>query len=157
MHVDDRDQLKPGAKYSEWELRGVPLRLELGPRDLEKDQVTLATRLGGPKEPIAASALAEQLPKMLDAFHAALFDRALTFRQKNTFPVDTWQQFKEQIEVPGGFLMCHWDGTRQTEERIQEETKATIRCIPFDQVAEEGRCVYSGNPSRGRVVFAKAY
>jgi prolyl-tRNA synthetase len=156
-HVDDRDQLRPGWKFAEWEQRGVPLRAELGPKDLEKDQVTLVSRLGGPKEPCPASALAAQLPKMLDAFHAALFDRALAFRQQNTIAVDTWEDFKQRIEVPGGFLMCHWDGSRQTEERIQEETKATIRCVPFDQVEEEGRCVYSGKPSRGRVIFAKAY
>jgi prolyl-tRNA synthetase len=156
-HLDDRDQLRPGWKFAEWELRGVPLRAEIGPRDLDKDQVTLASRLGGPKEPCPASSLAEQLAKMLDSFHHALFDRALAFRQQNTLVVDTWEEFKQKIEAPGGFLMCHWDGTRQTEERIQEETKATIRCIPFDQVEEPGRCVYSGQPSQGRVVFAKAY
>jgi prolyl-tRNA synthetase len=103
------------------------------------------------------ASLAEQLPKMLDSFHRELFDRAFAFQQKNTILVDTWDEFKEKIESPGGFLMCHWDGTRETEERIQEETKATIRCIPLDQVREDGVCVYSGKPSQGRVIFAKAY
>jgi prolyl-tRNA synthetase len=157
VHVDERDQLRPGWKFAEHEVRGVPLRAELGPRDLEKDQVTLVSRLGGPKEPAPLSTLAEKLPGVLDAFHRELYDRASDFRHKNTFFVDTWEEFKDKLESPGGFLMAHWDGTQETEDRIQEQTKATVRCIPFDQAAEEGRCIFSGKPSQGRVIFARAY
>jgi prolyl-tRNA synthetase len=117
----------------------------------------LASRLGGPKESVSAASLAEHAPQRLEAFQSALFERALELRRKSTYPVETWQEFREKLEVPGGFLMAHWDGTRETEDRIQEETKATIRCIPLDQVEEAGICVRTGQPSKGRVIFAKAY
>src|SRR5262249_29117094 len=145
----------------EWELRGVPVRVELGPKDLEKNACVLARRdLPGrdAKEfgvPLAAAP--ERIVKMLREMQTALFQRAKTFRDANVFEVNSYDEFKKKIEEPGGFLWAHWDGTRETEDRIAAETKATIRCIPFDRKKEPGKCMVTGQPSKGRVLFAKAY
>jgi prolyl-tRNA synthetase len=159
--VDDRDQYQPGFKFNEWELKGVPVRVELGPKDIAKGACVLARRdlpgkeakeFGVPLEKAAA-----RIGELLQAMQTALFEKAKKYRDANTCEVNTYDEFKKQIEEPGGFLWAHWDGTRETEDRIAAETKATIRCIPFTRKPEPGKCIVTGQPSAGRVVFAKAY
>lgn len=158
VKIDDRDNLRPGFKFAEWELKGVPVRLAIGPRDLEGGMVELARRDTMSKESVPQEGLADRIVALLDEIQANIYSKALAFRDRNIIKVDTWEEFKEKIKE-GGFLLCHWDGTSETEERIKEETKATIRCIPIDSVVceEEGRCIYSGKPSHRRVVFAISY
>ena len=158
VQVDGRDNLRPGFKFAEWELKGVPVRVVIGPRDLENGQVELARRDTSEKENLPQAGLAEKVAALMEEIQQNLYTKALQFRDGNIRKVDTWEAFKEQIEK-GGFLLCHWDGTAETEEKIKEETKATIRCIPIDSCVceEEGTCVYSGRPSRRRVIFARAY
>ena len=161
VKVDDREQYQPGYKFNEWELRGVPVRVELGPKDLANNACVLARRDLPGKEakqmgvPLAAAP--ERIEKMLREMQADLFNRAKKFRDDNSFEVNSYDEFKQKIEDPGGFLWAHWDGTRETEDRIAAETKATIRCIPFQRPKESGKCMVTGKPSAGRVVFAKAY
>ncbi|MEO1449048.1 MAG: proline--tRNA ligase [Bacteroidota bacterium] len=159
VKLDDDDTKKPGWKFAEWELKGVPVRLALGPRDLEAGQIEVARRDLQTKEtrPLGED-LATSLNHLLGEIQQSLFDKAKAFRETHTRRVDTWEEFKAALEddIPG-FLAAHWDGTTETEERIQAETKATIRCIPVDNPLEEGVCVYSGKPSKQRVLFAKAY
>jgi prolyl-tRNA synthetase len=157
VHVDDRDQLRPGWKYAEWELKGVPIRVEIGPKDVAKQSARLAFRVDGEKRDVPLSELAQMARTLLDETHDKLFARALKFREENTHEVNSWEEFQEKLNDPGGFLSAHWDGSSETEEAIQDQTKATIRCIPLDDVLEEGSCVYSGKPSRRRVLFARAY
>jgi prolyl-tRNA synthetase len=156
VKFDDSDANKPGWKFAEYELRGVPVRLAMGGRDLENGTVEIARRDLKTKETVSFDGLTEHIKALLDDIQQTIYDRAHSFRQTNTFRVDTFAQFQEQLEK-GGFLLAHWDGTSETEEAIKEATKATIRCIPLDQEAEEGVCVYSGKPSAGRVIFARAY
>jgi prolyl-tRNA synthetase len=158
--VDDRDQQTPGAKFNEWELKGVPVRVELGPKDLARGACVLARRdLPGKesKESVPLDQAAARVGEMLKEMQDALFARAKALRDANLFEVNSYDDFKKKIEEPGGFLLAHWDGTRATEDRIAAETKATIRCIPFDRPKEPGQCMVTGQPSAGRVVFAKAY
>jgi prolyl-tRNA synthetase len=161
VKVDDREQYQPGFKFNEWELKGIPVRVELGPKDLAKGACVLARRDLPGKEAketgVSLTKAAARIGEMLRAMQTALFDKAKKFREENTREVDGYDEFMQQIEEPGGFLLAHWDGTRETEERIAEETKATVRCIPFDRKPEKGKCILSGKPSEGRVVFAKAY
>ncbi len=157
VHVDDRDNFKPGWKYSEWELKGVPLRLEIGPKDLEKDSVFSARRDVREKKGFPVAGVAEAVQDRLDTIQKAMFDKALQFRTDNTHRVDNWDDFKSALEEKGGFLYAHWDGDGATEAAIQAETKATIRCIPLDDDTEDGVCVKSGKPSKRRVLFAKSY
>jgi prolyl-tRNA synthetase len=161
VKVDDRDQYQPGYKFNEWELRGVPVRVELGPKDLAQRACVLARRDLPGKEakcmgvPLAAAP--QRIVEMLKAMQDDLFERARKFRDTYSFEVHSYDEFKEKIEEPGGFLWAHWDGTRATEDRIAAETKATIRCIPFNRPQEKGKCIVTGQPSEGRVVFARAY
>jgi prolyl-tRNA synthetase len=161
VKVDDRDQYQPGYKFAEWEVKGVPIRVELGPKDLEKNACVLARRDRPGKEgkemgvPLAGAAA--RIAEVLREMQASLFEKARQFRDANSFEVNSWDEFKATIEEPGGFLWAHWDGTRETEDRIAAETKATIRCIPFNRKKETGKCVLTGKPSEGRVVFARAY
>jgi prolyl-tRNA synthetase len=159
LHVDDRDEHTPGWKYNEWELRGVPVRLEIGPRDVAKNQVVLVRRDNREKEFVPMSALKERLPALLDELQTAFFQRSLEFQKANTHEVADFDQFKEVMENQRGFVIAGWDGEADTEAKIKEETKATIRLIPLaDGEATDGlRCVYSGRPARYRAVFAKAY
>lgn len=161
VRVDDREQYQPGFKFNEWELKGVPVRVELGPKDLAKGSCVLARRDLPGKEAkemgVPLTRAAARIGEMLQEMQTALFDRARKFREGNTHEVDSYDDFKKRIEEPGGFLLAHWDGTRETEDRIAAETKATIRCIPFDRKEEAGKCLVTGKPSEGRVVFAKAY
>ena len=156
VKYDDSDTQRSGWKFAEYELRGVPVRLGLGMRDLEAGTVEVVRRDTLSKESRPLDCIVEHIRSLLDEIQKSVYDRALRFREENTFRVDSWDQFKEQIEK-GGFILAHWDGTAETEEKIKNETKATIRCIPLDAVQEEGHCVYSGAPSDKRVVFARAY
>ncbi len=156
VKYDDDDANKPGWKFAEYELRGVPVRLAMGGRDLENGTVEIARRDLKTKETVPFDGLTEHIKNLLDDIQRSIYEKARAFRQENTFRVDTFEQFQEQLEK-GGFLMAHWDGTSETEEAIKEATKATIRCIPLDQEAEEGVCIFSGKPSKERVVFARAY
>ena len=158
VKIDDRDTLRPGFKFAEWELKGVPVRLAMGPRDLQNGTVEVARRdtLEKISEPL--DGLDERIIGLLDDIQKNIYNKALAFRDASIRKVDTWEEFKEEIEK-GGFLLCHWDGTAETEAKIQEETKATIRCIPVDSAVcmEEGKCIYTGKPSHQRVLFARSY
>ena len=158
VEVDDRDNLRPGFKFAEWELKGVPVRLAMGPRDLENGTVEVHRRDTMEKISEPLEGLEDRIIGLLDDIQKSIYSRALSFRDSQIREVDSWEEFKVEIEK-GGFLLCHWDGTAETEARIQEETKATIRCIPVDSavVMEEGKCVYSGKPSHQRVIFARSY
>ncbi len=156
VKYDDRDTHKPGWKFSEYEFKGVPVRLAIGPRDLENGTIEVARRDTLEKEILEMTDIDIKVANLLDGIQANLYQKALAFREENTFKVDTWDDFKKQIEV-GGFVLAHWDGTEETEQKIKEETKATIRTIPIDAKVEDGKCVYSGKPSNQRVVFARAY
>jgi prolyl-tRNA synthetase len=161
VKVDDRDQFQPGFKFNEWETKGVPVRVELGPKDLASNSCVLARRDRPGKEgkqmgvPLADAP--QRIVAILKEMQDNLREKARAFRDANTFEVNSYDEFKRKIEEPGGFLLAHWDGTRETEDRIAADTKATIRCIPFDQKKEPGKCMVTGKPSEGRVVFAKAY
>ncbi|MBQ2912794.1 MAG: proline--tRNA ligase [Bacteroidales bacterium] len=158
VKIDDRDNLRSGFKFAEWELKGVPVRVAMGPRDLANGTVEVARRDTLTKESMPLDGVAQAINALMDTIQQNIYQKALDFRAENTVQVDTWEEFKEKIEE-GGFLLCHWDGTPETEEKIKEETKATIRCIPLDTnvVMEEGKCIYSGKPSKQRVIFARAY
>ena len=156
VKFDDSDANKPGWKFAEYELRGVPVRLAIGARDLENGTVEIARRDTREKQTVPMDGLTDHIAALLDEIQANIFQKALKFREENTHRVDTWAQFEEQIER-GGFLLAHWDGTAETEEAIKDATKATIRCIPLDAPEEQGVCVFSGKPSSRRVVFARAY
>jgi prolyl-tRNA synthetase len=156
VKIDDRDNLRSGFKFAEWELKGVPVRIAMGPRDLQNGTVEIARRDTLTKESVNQEGLENRIAALLDEIQENIYNKALKFREENTFNVDDYKTFKEKIEE-GGFLMCHWDGTTETEEKIKEETKATIRCIPIDAEEEDGFCIYSGKPSKRRVIFARAY
>jgi prolyl-tRNA synthetase len=160
VKVDDRDNMQPGAKFYEWEAKGIPIRVELGPKDLAKNACVLARRdkVGkeGKEMGVPLDGAATRIQALLLEIQKALFDRARTFRDKWTREVNSWNEFKAEIEK-SGFLLAHWDGTQETEDKIAEETKATIRCIPFNRKEEAGQCVLTGRPSVGRVVFAQSY
>lgn len=154
---DDRREYKPGWKFHEYEFKGVPIRITMGARDLAEGKCELARRDTMEKELIDVEKIAEVIEQRLEDIQKNLYDRALKFRIDNTRKADTWEEFKEILETEGGFISAHWDGTPETEEKIKELTKATIRCIPFDSPEEQGKCIYSGKPSHRRVIFAKAY
>ena len=158
VKIDDRDNLRSGFKYAEWELKGVPVRIAMGPRDLENRTAEVVRRDTLEKEFVNWDSLVEHVAALMEQIQQNIYKKALDFRNANTYKVDSWDEFKQKIEE-GGFLLCHWDGTKETEAKIQEETKATIRCIPIDSFVceEEGKCVYSGKPSKRRVIFAKSY
>ena len=156
VKYDDSDNQRSGWKFAEYELRGVPVRLGLGMRDLEAGTVEVARRDTLTKESVALDTVVDTVKILLEQMQAAIYQKALRFREENTHRIDTWDDFKDQIEK-GGFILAHWDGTGETEEKIKEETKATIRCIPLSAPEEAGKCVYSGAESKMRVVFARAY
>ena len=156
VKFDNRDTRKPGFKFSEWELKGVPVRLAIGPRDLENGTVEVARRDTLEKENLQMADIAEKIDHLLEKIQDNIYQKASAFRDDNTFCVDSWEVFKQKIE-DGGFVYAHWDGTSETELKIKDETKATVRLIPIEGKDEEGKCIYSGKPSKRRVVFAKAY
>ncbi|WP_289031732.1 proline--tRNA ligase [uncultured Algoriphagus sp.] len=159
VKFDDRDTHKPGWKFAEYELKGVPLRIALGPRDLENGTVEIARRDTLTKESFALDSLPieEKVKTLLDEIQTSIYQKANDFKESHTTEVNSWEEFQELLESKGGFLSAHWDGTSETEDKIKELTKATIRCIPLDQKEESGKCVLTGKPSKGRVLFAKAY
>ncbi|MBR1785014.1 MAG: proline--tRNA ligase [Bacteroidales bacterium] len=156
VKYDNRTEQKPGWKFNEYEFKGVPVRLAIGPRDMEQGTCEVCRRDTLEKSVVPIEGIADYVAHLMDEIQANLYRKAADFREQHTRRVDTWEEFKVEIEK-NGFLLCHWDGTAETEERIKEETKATIRCIPFDAPDEEGCCIYSGRPSHRRVVFARSY
>ena len=157
VKYDDSDNARPGWKFAEHELKGVPVRIALGARDLQNNVAEVARRDTGEKASVPLDGLAGHVRSLLDDIQASLLQRARAYRDAHITRVDTWDEFKKVLEEKGGFVSAHWDGTGETEERIKEETKATIRCIPLDNPPEEGTCIFSGKPSRERVLFAIAY
>lgn len=157
VKFDDRDTHRPGFKFAEWELKGVPVRIAVGARDMQNGTVEIARRDTQTKETVTQEGLSARITGLLDEIQQHIFDKALAFREANTVAVDTYDEFKRVLEERGGFVSAHWDGTVATEKQIKEETKATIRCIPLNNKAEDGTCIFSGKPSKQRVLFAKAY
>ena len=156
VKLDDRDTHKPGWKFNEYEFKGVPIRLAIGPRDVENETIEIARRDTLEKSIYNQKDLANKIVHLLEAVQDNLYQKALTFRDTRTYYADSWDEFRELLEK-GGFIYAHWDGTAETEQKIKEETKATIRCIPLNNKKENGKCIYSGKPSSERVVFALAY
>ena len=157
VKVDTRDNVRSGFKFAEYELKGVPVRLALGPRDLENGTIELARRDTLTKETVPQQGLTDRIAALLDEIQHNIFQKALDFRASMITRVDTWDEFIETLNEKGGFISAHWDGTVETEVAIKEATKATIRCIPLDAEEEEGRCIFSGKPSHRRVLFARSY
>ena len=157
VKYDNRDTQRPGAKFAHYELQGVPLRIAIGPKDLENATVELARRDTLTKQTVALSDLTETIQNLLNEIQESLFKKAVDFRDSHITEVNSFEEFKDVLETKTGFISAHWDGTNETEEKIKELTKATIRCIPLEMKVEEGICVYSGKPSKSRVLFAKAY
>lgn len=157
VKLDNDDKKKPGWKFAEYEFKGVPIRLAIGPRDLESGTVELSRRDTLTKESVPLLGLSERLPLLLEEIQQSLFERALEFRNQNITPVETWEEFQSVLKNKGGFISAHWDGSTETEEKIKEATKASIRCIPLNNKPEAGACIFSGKPSSQRVYFALAY
>ena len=157
VKFDDRDTYRPGAKFAEYELKGVPIRIAIGKRDLENNTVEIARRDTFEKQTVAQSNVVDFVSNLLEEIQSNLFNKAIDFRSEHTTSVNNFEDFRETIENKGGFVSAHWDGTEETEDKIKELTKATIRCIPISAKEEIGTCVFSGKPSSKRVLFAKAY
>lgn len=157
VKYDNRDTQKPGFKFAEWELKGVPVRIAIGPRDLENGTVEVARRDTKEKKTMKMDEVAESIPALLNDIQQNIYARALKFRDEKTTEVNTYDELKKVLDEKGGFVSAHWDGTVETELAIKEQTKATIRCIPLDAKEEPGKCVYSGKDSSRRVLFARAY
>ncbi len=157
VKFDSRDTHKPGYKFAEYELKGVPVRIAIGPRDVANGTVEVARRDTFEKKVYSQEGIVDVINSLLDDIQKNIYNKALKFRGENTYKVDSYEEFKEIIGDKGGFVYAHWDGTAETELKIKEETKATIRCIPIDSEEEEGFCIFSGKPSKRRVLFAKAY
>jgi prolyl-tRNA synthetase len=157
VKYDDNDNTRPGWKFAEYELKGVPVRVALGARDLQNGVAEVARRDTKEKTSVSLDGLAEHIKGLLEDIQQNLYNRALAFREENTTSVDDWDEFVRLLDEKPGFLSAHWDGTAETEEAIKEKTKATIRCIPLNNPQEEGKCILTGNPSTQRVLFARAY
>lgn len=157
VKYDDNDNARPGWKFAEYELKGVPVRVTLGARDLQNGVVEVARRDTKEKANIAFDTLTGHIQGLLETIQQNLFNRAKAFREEHTSKADSWEEFVRLLDEKGGFVSAHWDGTSETEDQIKEQTKATIRCIPLDNALEEGKCILTGNPSTQRVLFARAY
>jgi prolyl-tRNA synthetase len=157
VKFDNRDTHRPGAKFAEYELKGVPLRVAIGSRDMQNGTVELARRDTKTKETTTQEGLAGKIENLLEEIQNNIYKKAFDFRSENMTEVDTWEEFKRMLDEQPGFISAHWDGTSETEQKIKEETKATIRCIPLDNKQEEGKCIFTGKPSTQRVLFARAY
>ncbi len=157
VKLDDREQYKPGYKYTEWEMIGVPLRIEIGPRDVDNNQVIVVRRDTREKIIVGIANIINEISNILDLVQAELFETALKFQKSNTFQIDEYNHFKQYMEEKEGFLSSHWCGSAECETKIKDDTKATIRNIPFNRHEEKGKCIVCGNDSNGRVIFAKAY
>jgi prolyl-tRNA synthetase len=154
---DDRDQYKPGYKFSEWELQGIPLRLEIGPKDVAKNALVMVRRDTMEKQFVSREGILQTVETAMEAMQREMLERARNFQQENTFDVDDYGTFKEIVKGKGGFIRAHWCGNPECETKVKNDTKATIRNIPFDQKKEAGKCLICGGNSDGRVIFAKAY
>ena len=157
VKYDDNDNNRPGWKFAEYEMKGVPVRIAIGARDLEKNVVEVARRDTKEKMTVSIDGLAEAIHTLLNDIQQNIYSRAKTFRDENISKADTWEEFEKLLDGPGGFVSAHWDGTAATEDKIKELSKATIRCIPLNNLQEEGKCILTGNPSKERVLFARAY
>jgi prolyl-tRNA synthetase len=157
VKYDDSENARPGWKFAEYELKGVPVRLAIGARDIQNNVVELARRDTREKISVSMDGVADYISQLLEEIQQNMFARAKAFRDEHITPANSWEEFKKLLEEKGGFISAHWDGTADTEEKIKEETKATIRCIPLNNIQEEGKCIYSGKPSMQRVLFALAY
>ena len=157
VKYDDDDKRKPGWKFAEYELKGVPVRLAMGPRDLENGTVEVARRDTMEKSVCPIENIEKTIADLLEEIQENIFNKAKQFREENIYKVDDYKEFKQSLDTKGGFYLCHWDGTAETEAKIKEETKATIRCIPLNAIEEEGKCMVTGKPSKRRVLFARAY
>ncbi|NME69739.1 proline--tRNA ligase [Flammeovirga aprica] len=157
VKFDDRDALRPGFKFADWELKGVPVRMAMGQRDLENGTVEIARRDTKEKNTYQLDNVVETVQKLLEEIQANIYQKAFDYREAHITKADTFDEFKDLLENKGGFISAHWDGTGETEDKIKELTKATIRCIPLNNEQEEGACIYTGKPSTQRVLFAKAY
>lgn len=157
VKFDDDDQKKPGWKFAEYELKGVPVRLAMGPRDLENGTVEVARRDTLTKEVVALEGIDIYIENLLNDIQQNIYTKAKNYRSEHTSVANSYDEFKAILDGKGGFILAHWDGTSETETRVKEETKATIRCIPLDTVDEDGVCIFTGNPSKRRVLFARSY
>jgi prolyl-tRNA synthetase len=157
VKYDGRDSYRPGHKFAEYELKGVPVRIAIGPRDLEQGNIEIARRDTLEKKVYPQTEMLEVIKNLLEEMQNNIYNKALKFRSENTFKTDSYEEFKKILDTTGGFILAHWDGTSETEEKIKDETKATIRCIPFDSPDEDGNCILTGKPSKRRVLFARAY
>lgn len=157
VKVDDRDHLTPGFKYADHELKGVPVRIAIGPRDVQNETVEVARRDTKEKQSMSSVDLDNKIEHLLNQIQQNIYQKALDYREEHITAVNSWEEFKEVLETKGGFISAHWDGTSETEIKIKEETKATIRCIPLNNTQEQGKCVFTGKPSTQRVLFARAY
>lgn len=157
VKYDDNDNARPGWKFAEYELKGVPIRLALGARDLESNLVEVARRDTKEKQSISLDGVIDHIKKLLEEIQQNLFNKAAAYRADHTTKADSWEEFEKLLDGEGGFVSAHWDGTAETEEMIKEKTKATIRCIPLNNPQEEGKCILTGKPSKERVLFARAY
>ncbi|WP_256013046.1 proline--tRNA ligase [Desertivirga xinjiangensis] len=157
VKYDDRDTQRPGFKFAEYEMKGVPVRVAVGGRDLENGTAEIARRDTREKQTVSREDLAERIEQLLEDIQKNIYQKALSFRNENTTEVNSYEEFKQVLDEKGGFVLAHWDGTSETEQKIKEETKATIRCIPLQNTQEDGVCIFSGKPSTQRVLFARAY
>jgi prolyl-tRNA synthetase len=157
VKYDDSDNARPGWKFAEYEMKGVPVRLAIGARDLENKVVEVARRDTREKATVPLEGIAAHIQQLLEDIQQNLYNRAFTFRAEHTTQANSWEEFMNLLENKGGFISAHWDGTAATEEKIKELSKATIRCIPLDNQQEAGNCILSGQPSTQRVLFARAY
>jgi prolyl-tRNA synthetase len=157
VKYDDRDTQRPGFKFAEYELKGVPIRLAIGGRDMENGTVELARRDTREKQTVIQEGLEIHIAQLLEEIQQNIYNKAFDYRTEHTTDANSYDEFKELLDGKAGFIAAHWDGTPETEQKIKEETKATIRCIPLDNKLEEGVCIYSGKPSTQRVLFARAY
>jgi len=157
VKFDTRDTYRPGAKFAEYELKGVPVRIAIGKRDLENNTVEVARRDTLEKQTVSQDDVVDIVEGLLEEIQSNLFNKAISYREEHTTEVNTFEEFKDVIENVGGFVSAHWDGTNETEDKIKEITKATIRCVPLNNKIEEGKCVFTGAKSTQRVLFAKAY
>ncbi len=157
IKYDDSDNARPGWKFAEYEMKGVPIRIALGARDLENQVVEVARRDTREKSTLPLVGLEDTIMALLDEIQTAIYTKAKNFQQQNITEVNTWEEFVTALDQKGGFVSAHWDGTPETEEQIKTQTKATIRCIPLNNPAANGQCILTGNPSKERVLFARAY
>jgi prolyl-tRNA synthetase len=157
VKYDNRDTQRPGFKFAEYELKGVPVRLAMGGRDIENGTVEIVRRDTKEKQTISRENLDIYVENLLEEIQKNIYTKALNFRQEKTTEVNSYEEFKEVLDSKGGFIYAHWDGTPETEKRIKDETKATIRCVPLNNKQETGNCILTGNPSAQRVIFARAY